>query len=158
LRDNSPLPSRSWGAVGTRVLIGRRYVLPPPVALALERVFGESVGGIVVIEDSRYARAHLGMCATTRPNRILLAIDGQEFVSNAELLLHEYFHVIRQWGTGRLTRWRYLLESARWGYWNNPFEREARDFTPGAADLYRRYLGDVSSSRTRAVGTPDSVM
>jgi hypothetical protein len=127
------------------VLIGRRYVLPPPVALALERVFGESVGGIVVIEHSRYARAHLGMCATTRPNRILLAIDGQEFVSNAELLLHEYFHVIRQWRTGRLTRLRYLLESTRCGYRNNPFEREAREFTAGAVDLYRRYLGDVGS-------------
>ena len=145
MRDSSPPPSRSWGAVGTRLLIGRRYVLPPPVALALERVFGESVGGIVVIEHSRYARAHFGMCATTRPNRILLAIDGQEFVSNAELLLHEYFHVIRQWGSGRLTRWRYLLESTRCGYRNNPFEREAREFTAGAVDTYRRYLGDVSS-------------
>jgi hypothetical protein len=126
-------------------LIGRRYVLPPPVALALERVFGEPVGGVVVIERSRYAQAHFGMCATTRPNRILLAIDGQEFVGNAELLLHEYFHVIRQWGTGRLTRRRYLLESARCGYRNNPFEREAREFTAGAVDAYRRYLGDVSS-------------
>ncbi len=39
-----------------------------------------------------YARAHLGMRATTRPNRILLAISGAEFVADSELLLHEYFH------------------------------------------------------------------
>ena len=124
-----------------RSLLGRRYVLPSPVAAALERVFGEPVGGVVVIERSRYARAHWDMCATTRPNRILLAIDGQDFVSNADLLLHEYFHVIRQWGTGRLTRWRYLVESMRCGYWDNSFEREARDFTAGAVDQYRRFLG-----------------
>jgi hypothetical protein len=128
-----------------RALLGRRYVLPPPVAFALERVFGEPVGGIVVIEHSRYARAHLGMYATTRPNRILLAIDGQQFVSNADLVLHEYFHVVRQWGTGRLTRWRYLVESMRCGYWDNPFEREAREFAAEAVERYRRYLGDVSS-------------
>jgi hypothetical protein len=65
------------------------------------------------------------MCGATRPSRILLAIDGQEFVSNAELLLHEYFHVIRQWGTGRLTRWRYLLESTRCQFVTNEGRRHS---------------------------------
>jgi hypothetical protein len=46
------------------------------------------------------------------------------------------------WGTGRLTRWRYLVESMRSGYWDNPFEREARDFTAGAVDQYRLFLGE----------------
>jgi hypothetical protein len=133
-----------------RSLLGRRYVLPPPVAFALERVFGEPVGGVIVIERSRYARAHLGMCATTRPNRILLAIDGQQFVSNADLVLHEYFHVIRQWGTGRLTRWRYVRESMRCGYWDNAFEREAREFAAEAVERYRRYMGEASSETRRA--------
>jgi hypothetical protein len=118
------------------------------VAVALERVFGEPVGGIIIIERSRYARAHPGMCATTRPNRILLAIGGHEFVSNPVLLLHEYFHVIRQWGPGRLTRWRYLMESMRCGYWDNPYEREAREFAAEAVEQYRRYLG-VARSETR---------
>jgi hypothetical protein len=118
------------------------------VAVALERVFGEPVGGVIVIERSRYARAHRGMCATTRPNRILLAIYGKEFVSNPDLLLHEYFHVIRQWGPGRLTRWRYLMESMRCGYWDNPFEQEARKFAVEAAERYRRYL-EESSPETR---------
>jgi hypothetical protein len=78
----------------------------------------------------------------------------QRFVSNAELLLHEYFHVIRQLGTGRLTRWRYLVESMRCGYRDNPFEREAREFTAGTVDQYRRYLGIA----TVPVGTPGSMM
>jgi hypothetical protein len=51
-------------------------------------------------------------------------------------------------GTGRLTRWRYLVESMRCGYWDNPFEREAREFAVEAAERYRRYLGE-SSSETR---------
>jgi hypothetical protein len=125
-----------------RGLFGRRYRLPKRVEAALERVFEEPVGAVKVIERSIYARAHLGMTATTRPNRILLAISGEEFVSNSELLLHEYFHVLRQWGTGSLTRWRYLIESARRGYWQNRFEREARKFSASAAQRYCVYLND----------------
>jgi hypothetical protein len=80
------------------------------------------------------------MTATTRPGCILLAISGREFIANPEILLHEYFHVLRQWGTGRLTRRRYLLESARRGYWENRFEREAREFSAGNVDRYCEYL------------------
>jgi hypothetical protein len=125
-------------------LTGARYILPRTVRAALEAVFAEPVDGVVIIENSLYARAHLGMCATTRPNRILLAIGGAEFAANAELLLHEYCHVIRQWRPGHLTRSRYLLESARCGYWQNPFEREARAFAAAAAQDYRRYLQQLS--------------
>jgi hypothetical protein len=114
------------------------------VNAALERVFAEPVDGVIVIERSLFARAHLGMCATTRPNRILLAIGGAEFIANPELLLHEYCHVIRQWRPGHLTRSRYLLESARCGYWDNRFEREARAFAAAAAGDYRRYLQQVT--------------
>lgn len=123
-----------------RGLFGQRYVLPERVAAALENVFEEPVRAVKVIEYSRYARIHRGMTATTRPNRILLAISGAEFVANPEVLLHEYFHVLRQWSTGRLTRWRYLVESARQGYWENRFEREAREFSVGAVERYRCYL------------------
>lgn len=121
-------------------LFGRRYALAPQVAAALEHVFAESVDDIVVIEHSRYARAHPGMVATTRPNRILLACSGADFVRDHEILLHEYFHVLRQWRTERLTRWRYVVESLRRGYWNNYYEREARDFAATMRDRYRGYL------------------
>lgn len=125
-------------------LFGRRYVLPNPVAAALEHVFGEPVGRVTIIEYSAYARIHLGMSATTRPNRILLSISGMEFVANPDLMLHEYFHVLRQWSTGRLTRWRYVVESARQGYWANAYEQEAREFAAAASEAYRRYLGNLN--------------
>jgi len=128
-----------WGlAVGK--LRGRRYVLPPEITAALEQVFAEPVGGVVVMERSRYARLHRGMRATTRPNRILLAVSGAEFVASHELLLHEYFHVLRQWRAGRLTRWRYVVESARCGYRENKYELEAREFAAAAVERYRGYL------------------
>jgi hypothetical protein len=125
-------------------LTGTRYILPRTVNAALEHVFAQPVDGVIVIENSLYARAHLGMCATTRPNRILLAIGGAEFVANPELLLHEYCHVVRQWRPGHLTRSRYLLESARRGYWDNRFEREARAFAASAEADYRRYLQQLT--------------
>jgi hypothetical protein len=121
-------------------VVGSRYVLPQSVAAALEQVFAEPVAGVIVVEHSRYARLHRGMLATTRPNRILLATSGAAFVADPEMLLHEYFHVLRQWRTAHLTRWRYVVESARCGYWNNRYEREAREFAAGAVAQYRRYL------------------
>jgi hypothetical protein len=96
-------------------MIGRRYVLPRAVAAALERVFEEPADGVIVIEHSRYAKLHRGMSATTRPNRILLAMSGAEFVASPELLLHEYHHVLCQWRPGYLTRWRYVAECVRCG-------------------------------------------
>ncbi len=119
-----------------RSMFGRRYVLPALVTRGLETVFAESVADVVVIEYSRYARLHWGARATTRPNRILLAGSGAAFVSDPELVLHEYFHVLRQWKTGQLTRWRYLVESAGRGYWNNQFEREAREFAARTSCRY----------------------
>jgi hypothetical protein len=120
-------------------VLGRRYSIPLKTRLALEHVFEEPVDTIIVIEHSLYARAHLGMCATTRPNRILLAISGAQFAASPELLLHEYFHVVRQWRPGRLTRWRYLMESARHGYQANRFEQEAREFAAIARERFDRY-------------------
>ena len=64
----------------------------------------------------------------TRRDRIYLRYDTAHFHARPALVLHEYCHVLRQWNTGRLTLWRYLRECLRHGYWNNPFEVEARAF------------------------------
>jgi hypothetical protein len=125
-------------------VFGRRYAIPLNTRVALERVFEAPVDGIIVIENSLYARAHLGMNATTRPNRILLANSGSGFAANPELLLHEYFHVIRQWRPGHLTRWRYLTESARRGYWANRYEKEAREFAAAARGRFEQYLQELA--------------
>jgi hypothetical protein len=126
-------------------VIGKRFFVPRQTRVALERVFEAPVDGIIVIENSLYARAHLSMRATTRPNRILLAITGAEFVADPEFLLHEYFHVVRQWRPGHLTRWRYLAESARRGYWANRYEQEARAFVASARERFDRYLLEPKS-------------
>jgi hypothetical protein len=131
--------------VSRRQLFGRRYLLPPSVAAALEQLFEEAVDGVIVIEHSRYAKLHRGISATTRPNRIFLAMSGAEFVASPELLLHEYYHVLCQWRSGHLTRWRYVLESARYGYWNNRYEQEAREFSAAALSEYCRYLEEAAS-------------
>jgi len=120
--------------------MGQRYVLPRAVAAALEQVFGEPADGVIVVEHSRYARLHRGMTATTRPNRIFLTINGSDFVANPELLLHEYYHVLCQWRTGYLTRWRYVMEFVRCGYWQNRYEQEAREFAGGTVELYLETL------------------
>jgi hypothetical protein len=125
-------------------MIGRRYRLPHAIAAALEQLFEESVGHVIIIESSRYAKLHRGMAATTRPNRILLAISGAEFASNPELILHEYYHVLCQWRTGYLNRCRYILESARYGYRQNRYEQEAREFVSANLDQFRRILRDLA--------------
>ncbi len=118
-------------------------MLPTAVAAALAQVFEEPVDGVIVIERSHYAKLHWGMSATTRPNRILLAICGAEFIASPEMLLHEYYHVLCQWRSGYLTRWRYLREFVHCGYRENRFELEARSFAAAAVEPYHRYLCDA---------------
>lgn len=109
-------------------VLGRSVALPPEIAAALERIFSEPVDHVRVIEHSMYARLHVGARATTRRGRILLADSAASFFQDPELLLHEYFHVLRQWQPRRLTIVRYLSEWLRRGYWMNAYEIEARSF------------------------------
>jgi len=119
-----------------------RRVPPQPLRAALQEIFGTPVDHVSVIEHSFYARLHLGARATTRRNRILLRDSAAAFWSDPDLVLHEYFHVLRQWQPRRLTIWRYVVESLRRGYWLNRFEIEAREFaathTPRLQELLAR--------------------
>ena len=109
-------------------MLGHSSSIPASHAAALREIFGESVDHVRVIEYSFYARLHVGARATTRRGRILLRGSAADFWNDPELVLHEYFHVIRQWQPRRLTIWKYLKESARKGYWHNGYEIEARAF------------------------------
>jgi hypothetical protein len=122
------------------MLRGRIVRIPAALAIALENIFGEPVAHVRVMEHSLYARLHLGALATTRRGRIYLAADAASFWRDPELLLHEYFHVLRQWQPGRLTVIRYLIECARRGYWLNAYEIEARAFAATHAPRLRRLL------------------
>ena len=66
--------------------------------------------------------------ATTRRGKIRLRDSIEDFVSNPRLILHEYYHVLKQWNTGALNRRRYLKELSENGYYNSKYEKEARDF------------------------------
>jgi hypothetical protein len=120
------------------MMTGRTVSLPLAVANELRAIFGEPVEHVRVIEHSVYARLHLGACATTRRNRILLRDSADAFWGDADLVLHEYFHVLRQWQTRQLTIWRYMVEWIRHGYWHNRFEVEARKFAALHCDRLRR--------------------
>lgn len=128
---------------------------PQEILAALTALFGEPVDHIRVIEHSFYARLHFGARATTRRNRILLRGSAAAFWSDPDLVLHEYFHVIRQWQPRRLTIWRYVVESLRRGYWLNRFEIEAREFAAAHTPRLRLVLKDCSlgSPRAASIGT-----
>jgi hypothetical protein len=118
----------------------RTQVPPQPLRAALQEIFGEPVDHVRIIERSLYARLHFGARATTRRNRILLRDSAAAFWCDPDLVLHEYFHVLRQWQPRRLTIWRYLVESLQRGYWLNRFEIEAREFAATHAPQLRRLM------------------
>jgi hypothetical protein len=106
----------------------RPYRLSDAAHAALEALLGPGVAAVRIVEHSSYPRWHRAR-ATTRPGVIYLAMSGAEFERDPALMLHEYFHVLRQWRERRMSRLDYLLELVKRGYWNNRFEVEARCFT-----------------------------
>ena len=88
----------------------------------------------------RFARLHGRARATTRRNTIYLRGSLEEFFADPELVLHEYFHVLRQWNRGRLSQWAYVREWWRHGYWQNRYERQARRFVRMRVKAYARAL------------------
>lgn len=114
--------------------------LPEPLRSALATTFGVLAERVEIIEYSWRVRWHPRMRATTRRYRIYLRGSLAEFTSNPALVLHEYFHVLEQWHTGRLTRLAYVAEWLRRGYAANRFEIEAREFTARQLGRFRRLL------------------
>jgi hypothetical protein len=116
--------------------------LPAPLRQALRRLFGEDIERVRLIERSWRVRWHPRMLATTRRDCIYLRGTVDEFAVDRALVLHEYFHVIAQWGPGRLTRWRYVWECARRGYRANRFEVETREFVARNLGRFQRLIGE----------------
>lgn len=130
--------------------MGRRVELPPEMRATLSRVFdGDDVDRVEIIEHSWFAWSHLRALATTRRRRIYLRGSAADFFADGEFVLHEYFHVLRQWEPRRLTVWRYLVEWLRRGYWRNRFEVEARAF---AAAQHAPYVRLLAAARRGAPG------
>ena len=129
----------------------RGFTLPPALRNALAEVFEvptDAIDRVHLVEQSRFARLHgRRVAATTRRGTIYLAGSGRRFVADPELVLHEYFHVLRQWDIGTLTTWRYVIEWLRRGYRSNRYEVEARAFTR------RHVLAFAASLRSHAPTT-----
>lgn len=107
--------------------------LPAPLRERLLELFGPAALAVRIVEYSWINALHGWPLAVTRRDRIYLRWGLAEFAARPELVLHEYFHVMAQWNTGRLTAWRYLVQSCRHGYYANPFEIEARAFAAAHA-------------------------
>lgn len=114
--------------------------LPRPLRAALIELLGEEAQSVELIERSWRVRWHPRALATTRRNRIYLRGSIEEFARNAEVVLHEYFHVLEQWRPRRLTRTRYIWEWLRRGYWHNRFEVEAREYVARNLRHFRRLI------------------
>ncbi len=114
--------------------------MPERLRASLVALLGEAVDDVEIVERSWYARLHFGARATTRRNRILLRGSAQEFFTDPALVLHEYFHVLRQWNVGRLSTVAYLREWLRNGYRANRYERQARRFVDLRLAAFRDLL------------------
>ena len=73
--------------------------------------------------------------------------EASEFFADPALVLHEYYHVLRQWNRGRLSIARYLAEWLRHGYWSNRYERHARRFVDLRLPALRRHLEKSAQGR-----------
>jgi hypothetical protein len=105
------------------------HPVPERMRRALAAIFEEPVDDVDISVQPLYVRLHgRRVRATTRPNRICLGCGVEAFLEDPELVLHEYYHVLRQWNPGVLNRYRYLLECRRNGYVLNKYEVEARAF------------------------------
>jgi uncharacterized protein RhaS with RHS repeats len=63
--------------------------------------------------------------ADTSRNKINIYEPCDDFWAQPEIVLEEYYHVLEQWNTGRLSKLKYALASIR-GYNRNKYEREAK--------------------------------
>jgi hypothetical protein len=117
--------------------------MPADIRRALHQIFGESVDEVILRERSWFTRLHGRATATTRHNTIYLRDGMDGFFADPDLMLHEYFHVLRQWNRGRMNGWGYLVECCRRGYWENRYERQARRFVRLRAAAFRRALGQA---------------
>ena len=127
----------------------RRVALPPSLRDALAATFDvspDTIERVRIVEHSRFARLHgRRVAATTRRGVVYVAGSARRFFADPELVLHEYFHVLRQWNTGALTVWRYVVESLRRGYRANRYEIEARAFTRQRVIAFAAGLRDAAA-------------
>jgi hypothetical protein len=116
--------------------------MPESLRTALTELFGDAVDDVELRESSWFVWLHGRARATTRRNTIYLRGTVDEFFADPALMLHEYFHVLRQWNRGRMNLFDYLVEWTRHGYWANRYERQARRFVDLRLAAFRHLVRD----------------
>jgi len=139
-----------------RAADGRRPAnLPGDTRVLLEHIFDTDVAHVRIREHSRHWTFwHPRYRATTRRGQILLRGSVESFLREPALVLEEYYHVLRQWETGRLTRLRYVVEMIRRGYFANRFEVEAKRFAREHAGCYEPPVALLSAARAGSGAPP----
>lgn len=92
----------------------------------LEKVFGKPIDKIVIEEKIKDPDYKWG--ATTRKDKIIIYIPCDAFFKDPDTFLEEYYHVLEQWNTGRLSKLKYAIEWAKHGYDKNKYEIEAKEW------------------------------
>nr|WP_254898897.1 RHS repeat-associated core domain-containing protein [Stenotrophomonas sp. NA06056] len=109
------------------------------MADCLEMILGESVSGV----DVRNKTVVNNEFVTTRKNSIRLPpnLSMEEFFEDQKLVLHEYYHVIRQWNAGALSRRAYVAEFMRNGSaQGNKFEGAATAFAGANVSAFNKCI------------------
>jgi hypothetical protein len=72
------------------------------ITKCLENAFGRPIDKVTIIEKVKPADYKWG--ATTRKNEITIVVPCDVFFNDPDTYLEEYYHVLEQWNTGRLSR------------------------------------------------------
>jgi hypothetical protein len=124
---------------------GTRYAIPPRITHALERIFANpdfaapDIRSIPVIYSPAFVRAHLVLVrgsrgSVTRPGRIYTNLAEDVFFALDFHVLHEFYHVVQQWGREHMSVLGYLFRARQ-------REREANEFARQNLEEYRKLLG-----------------
>jgi RHS repeat-associated protein len=104
----------------------------------LEKAFGKPIDKIIIQEKIKPPDYPWG--ATTRKDKIIIYIPCSAFFNDPDTYLEEYYHVIEQWNTGRLSRLKYAIEYAKHGYDKNKYEIEAKDWVKQHLEDFKKCL------------------
>jgi len=75
----------------------------PKMKGCLEKILEENIDNIEVHEDKLFVNLHgIKSGAVTRPGKIYISMTCNDFFQNdwPDFILHEYFHVTKQWAKG----------------------------------------------------------
>ncbi len=107
----------------------------PKMKKCLEKILGEPIDNVQVFEDKEFVNQHfITSGAVTRPGKIFISMSCDQFFGNdwPDFILHEYFHVVKQWGKG--------MGYIEYGFNWRKKEGEAQGFGEGNAQKLRDCL------------------